>query len=439
MTKISERLKKGFFRFIVVIASISMVGIMITQLYWVKKAVDFKEEQFNNGVLIAMKTVVNQLLNDHTDSTLVMMKANPNCIVLKTKLTDIIDKNTLFKLIKTELDCLQIKNNYEYGVYDRRTGIFLMGSYLNYEKEIMNSQHNVSLSCLCDSDQYFLGIYFPHQTSQILLNMIGWLILSAFFIIIVIISFWYTVISMFRQKRISEMKSDFVNNMTHEFKTPISTISLASEMLLRPNVYESAEKTQKYASIIFDENTRLENQVERVLQISILDKGDMKIRPKEIDIHHIINKVVDHFKLGLKKRNGKIKIELNAMNSIILADRVHIVNVISNLLDNAKKYTDRNPEIVISTRNVKDGILIDIQDNGIGISSENQKQIFKKLYRVPTGNIHNVKGFGIGLYYVKTMIEAHGGYIRINSELGRGSKFELYLPFDPIIKEESYE
>ena len=423
-------MRKEIFRFIIIIASISMLGIMITQLYWVKKAVDFKEEQFNNGVRIAMKTVVNQLLNDHTDSTLMMMQENPNQYVLRTKITEIVQEKTLHEFLVKELDCMFVQNKHEYGIYDKNTGVFLMGTFDQYKEEIMASQHNVSLSCLCDSDQYYLGVYFPNQTSTILLNMSGWLLLSFIFIVIVIISFWYTVVSMFKQKRLSEMKTDFVNNMTHELKTPISTISLASEMLLRSNVFESAEKTQKYAHIIYDENARLENQVERVLQISILDKGDMKVRPKEIDLHKIIQKVVDHFKLGLKKKNGKIKIDLNADNSIIVADRVHIVNIISNLLDNAKKYTVAKPEIEILSKNVKDGILICIKDNGIGISSDHQKLIFKKLFRVPTGNLHDVKGFGIGLYYVKTMIEAHGGHIRIKSELGKGSTFEIYLPFD---------
>jgi len=416
-----------------------MIGIIITQLYWVKKAVDFKKEQFDNGVRIAMKSVVNQLLNNHTDSTLMMMQENPNCLVVKTHITDIVNQQSLDELMRFELNCMLVGNNYEYGVYDRNTGKFEMGNYENYQQEIINSRHNVSLSCLCDSDQYYLGLYFPDQTSRILLNMMGWLVLSAIFIIIVIFSFWYTVVSMLRQKKLSEMKTDFVNNMTHELKTPISTISLASEMLLRPNVSESADKTQKYAQIIYDENARLENQVERVLQISILDKGDMTIKPKEIDLHHVIRKVVDHFKLGLKKRNGKIKIELKAENSVLLADRVHIFNVISNLLDNAKKYTVQNPEIYLSTKNYKNGIMVSVKDNGIGISQESQKLIFKKLYRVPTGDIHNVKGFGIGLYYVKTMIEAHGGSIKINSELGKGSTFEFYLPFVPKKMEEAYE
>ncbi len=416
-----------------------MVGIVITQLYWVKKAVGFKEEQFDNSVRVALKSVVNQLLNDYTDSTLLMMVENPECFVKKTEITKIIDKNRLHSMMESELGCMLVMEKNEYAVYDRGSSEFLMGTFDEYKQEIMDSQHNVSLNCLCESEEYYLGVYFPNQTNQILLNMIGWLALSAIFIIIVIISFWYTVITMFRQKRLSEIKTDFVNNMTHEFKTPISTISLASEMLLRPNVYESGYRTQKYAHIIYDENARLQNQVEQVLQISILDKEDTKIKPKEMDIHKVISKVSDNFRLGLKEQKGKIKIDLNAKPSMIVADCEHVMNIISNLLDNAKKYSAQNPEISISTKKVKEGVIIIIADNGVGISTEHQKHIFKKLFRVPTGNIHDVKGFGIGLYYVKTMIEAHGGTIKVKSDLGNGSSFELFLPFVPSIKEGNYE
>lgn len=416
-----------------------MVGIIITQLYWVKKAVDFKEEQFDSSVRVALKSVVNQLLNEFTDSTFVLMMEDPECFVKKTNITEIINKDRLKSMMESELGSMLVEEKNEYAVYDRSSSEFLMGTFDECEQEIMDSQHNVSLNCLCESDDYYLGVYFPNQTSQILLNMIGWLALSAIFIVIVIISFWYTVVTMFRQKRLSEMKTDFVNNMTHEFKTPISTISLASEMLLRPNVFESGDKTQKYANIIYDENARLQNQVEQVLQISILDKGDMKIKPKEMDIHKVIRNVSDNFRLGLKEQKGKIKIELNAKPSIIVADRVHVMNIISNLLDNAKKYSAKNPEISISTKSVKEGVIITVTDNGVGISAEHQKQIFKKLFRVPTGNIHDVKGFGIGLYYVKTMIEAHGGTIKVKSGLGNGSSFELFLPFVPLKQEDNYE
>jgi len=433
-------MKKNYFRFFIIIASISLIGVIFTQLYWMKKAIAFKEDQFNNATLIVMKSVVNQLLNVHNDSTMKRMQQRGNdCFKNWTCISEIVDEKLLKTLLKKEMGCLQINKDYEYGVYSTLDSTFIMGEHEHFDAELLQSPHRVSLDCLYKPGQYYLSIYVPNQKSRILLNMAGWLSLSFLFIIVVIISFYYTISTLMRQKKLSEMKTDFVNNMTHELKTPISTISLASEMLLRPNVYESAEKTKKYAHIIFDENARLQNQVEQVLQISILDKGDMKIRPKEIDIHKLINKLSDNFKLGLKEINGKIILNLHAKSPLIFADRAHAMNMISNLMDNAKKYSRQNPQIKITTENFKEGLKIIVEDNGIGISAEHQKQIFKKLYRVPTGNIHDVKGFGLGLYYTKTMAEAHGGYVTLQSNLGEGSRFELYLPFKAEIKDENKE
>ena len=433
-------MKNNYFSFVIIIATMSLVGVIFTQLYWVKKAVDFKEEQFNDGMKIVMKSVVNQLLNVHNDSTMKWIKAGDSeCYKDWSCITEIIDSKLLKSKIKKEMGCFRISKDYEYGVYSKLTGKFKMGVYKNYEERLQCSPHQVSLDCLYKPGEYYLSVYFPNQKSQILYQMAGWLALSGLFIIMVIVSFYYTISTLMRQKKLSEMKSDFVNNMTHEFKTPISTISLASEMLLRPNVFESSEKTRKYAHIIFDENTRLQNQVEQVLQISVLDKGDMKIKPREMDIHKLLSKLSDNFKLSLKEVNGKLNMSLKARNSVIFADRAHVMNMVSNLLDNAKKYSRKEPKISLTTENYKGGIKIIVEDNGIGISSDHQKNIFKKLYRVPTGNIHDVKGFGIGLYYTKTMAEAHGGYVQLQSELGKGSRFELYLPFKLAINHESKE
>lgn len=433
-------MKKNSFRFFIIIASISLVGVIFTQLYWVKKAIVFKEEQFNNATMLSLKSVVNQLWEAHNDSTYKQMQeSGVRCKPDWESIFDVLDPTHLESLIKKELGCFQINIDYGYGVYDKLSGSFKMGEFEDCQVELLNTSHRMSLDCLFKPAKYYLSIYFPNQKSRILLNMAGWLSLSGLFIIVVIISFYYTISSLMRQKKLSEMKTDFVNNMTHELKTPISTISLASEMLLRPIVAESVEKTKKYARIIFDENSRLQNQVEQVLQISILDKGDMKIRPKEFDIHKIIRKLNDNFKLKLKEANGKISMSLNAEPSLIFADRAHVMNMISNLLDNAQKYTRQNPQIKISTENFKEGLKIIVEDNGVGISAEHQKQIFKKLYRVPTGNIHDVKGFGLGLYYTKTMADAHGGFVKLQSSLGEGSIFELYLPFKAEIKDENKE
>ncbi len=432
-------MKKNYFKFFIIIASFSLVGVIFTQLYWVKKAIAFKEEQFNSATMIVMKSVVNQLLNVHNDSTMKRMQIKGmDCYKDWSCISEIVDEKLLKVLLEKEMGCLRINKDYEYGIYSTLDNKFIMGEY-ECEEKLLITSHKVSLDCLYKPGKYYFSIYFPNQKSRILLNMAGWLSLSFLFIIVVIISFYYTISTLMRQKKLSEMKTDFVNNMTHELKTPISTISLASEMLLRPNVYESAEKTKKYAHIIFDENARLQNQVEQVLQISILDKGDMKIRPKEMDVHKLINKLSDNFRLGLKEINGEISLNLKAKRALISADRVHVMNMISNLLDNAKKYSRQNPQIIITTENFKDGIKIIVEDQGIGISAEHQKQIFKKLYRVPTGNIHDVKGFGLGLYYTKTMAEAHGGFVNLQSTLGEGSRFELYLPFKAEIKDENKE
>ena len=423
-------MKKNYFRFVIIIATISLVGVIFTQLYWVKKAISFKEEQFNNSTLIAMKGVVNQLLNVHNDSTMKRMKlSGGECYMDWSCITEIVDAKLLESLLKKEMRCFRLSKDYEYGVYSKSNNEFKMGVFDNFKDELICSPHQVALDCLYKPGNYFLSVYIPHQKSKILLNMAGWLSLSGLFIVVVVMSFYYTISTLMRQKKLAEMKTDFVNNMTHEFKTPISTISLASEMLLRPNVYESSDKTKKYAHIIFDENARLQNQVEQVLQISVLDKGDMKIKARDVDIHKLLSKLRDNFNLSLKESKGKLTLNLNAGNSNIFADRAHVMNMISNLLDNAKKYSRLSPVINLTTENYKEGIKIVVKDNGIGISSDHQKQIFKKLYRVPTGNIHDVKGFGLGLYYTKTMAEAHGGFVKVYSELGNGSQFELYLPF----------
>lgn len=224
------------------------------------------------------------------------------------------------------------------------------------------------------------------------------------------------------------MKNDFINNMTHEFKTPISTISVTSELLMNPMVAESAEKISKYASVIYAENIRLKNQVERVLQVAMLDKGEDKLLFKSVDIHELITTITKNQHIQILERNGKLTLQLEAENHMIDADDHHLSNIFSNLIDNAVKYSKNEVDITISTYSNNKGIFIKFGDKGIGIKEEDQKYIFKKFYRVHTGDIHDVKGFGLGLYYVKTLVEAHKGSISLTSELGKGSVFNVFLP-----------
>ncbi|MDQ3046473.1 MAG: HAMP domain-containing histidine kinase [Bacteroidota bacterium] len=278
-------------------------------------------------------------------------------------------------------------------------------------------------------DPQILSVYFPSQNRYILGSM--WLLLLVFltFMLALVFSFYYTISTIFQQKKLSEIKNDFISNMTHEFKTPISTISLACEVLSDSSVEKSADRVSKYVKMIGDENKRLSLLVENILQTAILDKGQFKLKLQQIDIHTLIEQTITNIKLQVENKDGEISTNLNAQRTLIDGDRVHITNIIFNLIDNALKYSRERPEIKISTRNDDGGVHITVKDNGIGISKENQKRIFETMYRVPTGNIHNVKGFGLGLSYVKAVAEKHGGSISVNSELNKGSAFTVYLPF----------
>jgi two-component system phosphate regulon sensor histidine kinase PhoR len=231
-----------------------------------------------------------------------------------------------------------------------------------------------------------------------------------------------------KQKKLSIIKNDFISNMTHEFKTPISTISLASEMLGDSSIAQTPEKQQRYLKMIRDENKRLSVLVESILQTSILDKGEFILKHSEVDIHDIINTAINNTQLLIDQRGGTIQTQLTATKFKLQADRVHLTNIVFNLIDNAIKYSKGVPEILISTHNTAEGIMIKVKDNGLGISKENQRKIFDKFYRVPTGNVHNVKGFGLGLSYVLAVVLKHNGTISVDSELGKGSTFNVHLP-----------
>lgn len=274
----------------------------------------------------------------------------------------------------------------------------------------------------------YLILYFPNQNRDVFKQMWPLLITSIVVILILTFSFYYIMVSNLKQKKLSVIKNDFISNMTHEFKTPISTISLASEMLGDDSIAQTPEKKNRYIKMIRDENKRLSVLVESILQTSILDKGEFKLKLSEVDVHEIINTAINNTHLLINQRQGTVSTFLKAQKFKLQADRVHLTNIIFNLIDNAIKYSLDVPEITISTYNTAEGIMIQVKDNGIGISKENQRKIFDKFYRVPTGNVHNVKGFGLGLSYVLAVVLKHNGTISVNSEVGKGSTFNVHLP-----------
>jgi two-component system phosphate regulon sensor histidine kinase PhoR len=276
----------------------------------------------------------------------------------------------------------------------------------------------------------YISVYFP-QERQLLRKSMGIMGGSSLMItVFIIIMFSLTLYIMFKQKRLSEMKNDFVNNMTHELKTPISTISLASQMLSDRSIPDEQKNLGQISRIIKTESRQLGYQVERVLQMAIFDHGELKLKKVQVDLHDIIETVAQNFLLQMEKRGGKLEFLPEAYQSVVTGDPMHLTNVVSNLMENAMKYTTRNPEITISTLNENNSLVISVADNGIGISKEDQKRIFDKFYRVPTGNVHNVKGFGLGLSYVKLIVAEHGGSIKLKSEFKKGSRFDIHLPLE---------
>ncbi len=313
-----------------------------------------------------------------------------------------------------------LRSDYDCVLYSNTADISNDLLTTNYRKNIYQDEIN--------SPPGELLLYFP-QRKRYVLGASGLMLgSSVFFNLIILLTFSYTLRTVIRQKKLSDMKTDFINNMTHELKTPISTIKLVCEMLTDQGLPKTEKSLNRYAHIIQDENARLQNHVEKVLQFARLEKGSLKLKMDQVDMHQLIEKAIQKTKLQIDKQEGELKSYLHASQTIVEGDALHLLNIISNLLDNAVKYSKEIPEITIYSRSTEEMITIAIQDRGIGMNKEALKRVFDKFYRVSTGNIHDVKGFGLGLSYVKLMVEAHGGTVSAVSKPNKGSTFEFSLP-----------
>ena len=381
----------------------------------------FNSDELRNKWFSQKKNMVNDIF-DELVSINIYNDYNPK-----------IDTLLLDSIIKMELLEKGISTKYIFSVLSTKTPPADLSKLSENEAALATSPYKINLSPdnVFIKPQY-LSVYFPNQRNFLLSSMGFMLAISGSFMMVVIFSFYYTVLTIFKQKKLSEIKNDFISNMTHEFKTPISTISLACEVLTDKTIEKTPERVSNYVKMIGDENKRLSLLVENILQTAILDKGEFKLNIQHIDIHALIEQTIANIKLQVDKKDGSITTELKASQPGINADKVHVTNIIFNLIDNALKYSKGKPKIRILTRSNDEGVFISVQDNGIGISKENQHRIFDTMYRVPTGNIHNVKGFGLGLSYVKAVAEKHGGSIEVESELGKGSTFTVYLPSRPL-------
>lgn len=338
----------------------------------------------------------------------------------------------LDSILRLELQANGIHAKYTYGVFDEEGTLRFQSP--GPEKtagltELDGSEYHARLFPHdVVRNPYYLRVHFPQKTGYFLQTI--WMMLVSSMLIIAAISyiFYYNVRTIIHQKRNSEIKNDFINNMTHELKTPISTISLACEALQDPDISDEGPAVSRYISMISDENKRLGLLVEEVLQSAVLDRGDFKLKLEDIPMHPLISEVVDKFRIQVREKQGQIRLDLEAARDKLRVDKVHLANVIYNLIDNANKYSTGNPDITVRTRNEGNLLAIDVSDQGVGISKEDQKRVFDKLFRVPTGNRHDVKGFGLGLSYVKIIVERLGGSVSLQSQLGKGSTFTVYIP-----------
>lgn len=353
-------------------------------------------------------------------------------------ITQRIDFNNFDNLLADELKNQGIEIDYAYGVYSDRKKSFVVRNI--HLKEVDKKKPTTLKASLQDlsASKYkvklfpsdidlpgYLVLHFPGKVGYMWRSVLPTLLGSILFSGVILFCFAYTIQVIFEQKKLSEIKNDFINNMTHEFKTPIATISLAADSIGNPMILHKPDKVQRFANIIKAENRRMNKQVEKVLSMALLDRQEVNLNVRSINVHEIISRAVDNISLQVEKKEGRILQDLKADNPIIEADETHISNVIHNLLDNANKYTPETPEISVHTRNVDGGVQIMVKDNGLGMSKEQRRKIFDKFYRVPTGNRHDIKGFGLGLSYVKAIVTEHKGDINVQSELGKGSRFIL--------------
>lgn len=464
---------------IIILMSLACVGIIFIQLYWIKWFVNLNEKNFDDKVYMALNEVKNQINENageqlgssslfsenlklvdknksflHKKFDLVLSKSdnyNRNRIIYEiSSISKMLNVQDLLLELQPAVVSVLLDNafkdqgielEYEYGVFNNESKDYFIlnenyavdfgdteqATDLGMQRNLDKSEYKIQLFSTEYSSPGFLALYFINKRGFVWSSVLPWLVGSILFTSLILFCFSYVVFVIFRQKKVSEMKTDFINNMTHEFKTPIATISLASDSINNPIITKNPEKVMRFTNIIKQENQRMLAQVEKVLQMATIEKKDFELKISDVDLNSVIEQAVDHANLKLQGR-GTVKVESKLEDQTIEADHTHLTSIVHNLLDNAIKYTPEKSEIFVKAEIVRDNVRISVRDNGIGISPESKKYIFDKFFRVHTGNLHDVKGFGLGLSYVKAMVDAHRGRIKVDSELGKGSTFTVILP-----------
>lgn len=426
------RCMKKVFPLIIFLITLSVLGIIFIQMSWIHNSVELRKQQREQDMEHAKTQIIRSLHDEYLFKVgnIGYMNEDSRQFNLMGFTVEALSPEVITEKIDTALKRYNIREPFEYSI----TNIFqsqLVRSD-NYDPEMMEEEQSTDIQLTLHNPEaafYEVLHLYIKEEHNFIIRKIGWYITgSILFTIIIISAFYLTVRTMFNQKKLSEIKSDFINNMTHELKTPLATISLAIDALTNEKVIHDTDKIRYYSSMIKDENKRMNKQVEKILQSARIEKQDIKLNLQELNAHDIILKVADSVNLQILDKDGKLSVSPDATQFRINADEVHFSNVVFNLLDNAIKYSKSHPEISLKTLNEKNMFVLQVKDNGIGMNKETQSRVFEKFYRAHTGNLHDVKGFGLGLSYVKAIVEAHGGKVKVDSVLGKGSTFSVYFP-----------
>lgn len=409
------------FRVLIFLAVVSISGTLVLQLFWMKRAFDIRNQQFDRNVKSALLNINEALseLNDEMPSANAVEQISSNYFVVN--LNNRLSAPALEELLRREFAERSIKDAFEYGIFDCSNRKMVYGEFVEVGRK--DRQVESAFPDL-DKDEYYFGVYFPNK-SNTLVGQMGIWIYSSFLLLVVVLFFGLSLFLILKQKRLSEVQRDFINNMTHEFRTPLSTLAVAAEVLKTSEILSQPNRLQTYAEIVERETYRLQGQVDRVLQVSDASQ-QLALKREQVDLGSVIGEHMQRYQLA----NPDVEIQLRPNQKLpeITGDRLHLGNVVSNLIDNAIKYSEGAAWVEISWF-VKDRqLILEFKDAGKGIAKEHLKMIFQKFYRAPTGNLHDVKGFGLGLYYCRFIVEGHRGKISAESEIGKGTKVILSLP-----------
>lgn len=406
----------------IAISSIALVLVLIIQVRWIFQTAKIKEEFFNEKANMVLSRTTEAISSDkETCRNIEASVENDNASAVAATL----GKNEIHKIDSLFTYYMKFYNfhiDYTFEVIKPNPATTINAN------DVTNYIYNKPLEDLASNNEIELKLIFPEKKQFIIAEMGTLFITSVVLILIVLVLFWRTILLLLKEKQLSEHTTDFLNNMTHEFKTPLTNIALAGKMIIKDSIIKQEDKIKHYSGIILEENEKLRLQVEQVLSMTALERGEIPIRKTVIDFHEMIHESLKYISLQIENKHGNIKLNLNADAFVVMGDKTHLTNVLCNLIDNAIKYSTEKPELTIQTSNVGQNLMVMVSDKGIGIEKEYQKKVFDKFFRVPTGDVHDVKGFGLGLAYINKIVELHGGTIKLESEKGNGTTFTIELP-----------